>query len=219
MTHKLRIDIVSDVVCPWCIIGYRQLMKALEIVGDQVEPDFFWHPFELNPDMPPEGENSGEHIQRKYGSTVEQSAQARQRIADAGAALGFDFSYTPESRIYNTFKAHLLLSWVGKDMGGAKQTELKLALFAAYFQQGRDVSDSDVLLDVAESIGLDREQAAAKLIDVDHAARVRAEQHFWRERDINGVPAIIFAEKFMVPGAQDAETFAQVIRKVIAAPA
>ncbi len=219
MTQKLRIDIVSDVVCPWCIIGYRQLVKALEIVGDEVEPDILWHPFELNPDMPPEGENSGEHIQRKYGSTAEQSAQARQRIAAAGTALGFEFNYSPDARIYNTFKAHLLLSWVGKDLGGAKQTELKLALFAAYFQQGRDVSDSEVLLNVAQSVGLDREEARAKFTDVDHAVRVRAEQNFWRERDINGVPAIIFAEKFMVPGAQDAETFAQVIRKVIAAPA
>ena len=215
MAHKLRIDIVSDVACPWCIIGYRQVLKALEAVGSEVEAETHWHPFELNPDMPPEGEDSAEHIMRKYGTTKEQSQQNRDRMAGIGEALGFDFNFSPESRVRNTFKAHLLLSWVGEEMGPAKQTELKMALFEAYFQQHADVNDDDVVLDIAESVGLDRETAKAKLTDIDHTVRVRAEQNMWRERDINAVPAIIFDGKFMVPGAQDAETFERVIRKVI----
>ena len=215
MTRKLRIDIVSDVVCPWCIVGYKQVRKALDIVGD-VDAEFHWHPFELNPDMPPEGENSGEHIARKYGRTVEQSAQARAHMAKAGEDAGYTFNFTPDSRIYNTFEAHLLLAWAGQEFGPEKQTELKMALFDAYFQQGKDVSDEAVLLDIAGSIGLDCDTAKAKLSDIDHITTVRAEQTMWRERDINGVPAIIFDESYMVPGAQDAETFARVIRNVMA---
>lgn len=216
MTHKLRIDIVSDVACPWCIIGYRQVQKALDAIGGEVETETYWHPFELNPDMPPEGENSGDHIARKYGTTKEQSQKNRERMAGIGEALGFEFNFGPESRVRNTFKAHLLLGWVGEKMGPAKQTELKMALFKAYFQENADVNDDDMLLDIAESVGLDREEAKAKLTDTDHIVRVRAEQNAWRARDINGVPAIIFDGKFMVPGAQDAETFERVIRKVIA---
>ncbi len=215
MAHKLRIDIVSDVACPWCIIGYKQVQKALANLGDDVDAETHWHPFELNPDMPPEGENSGDHIARKYGTTKEQSRQTRERMAGVGAELGFDFNFTPESRVRNTFKAHLLLSWVGADMGPAKQTELKMAFFKAYFQDNADLNDSDIVLDIAASIGLDREAAKAKLTDTGHIAAVRAEQNMWRERDINGVPAIIFDGKYMVPGAQDAETFERVIRNVM----
>ena len=215
MSRKLRIDIVSDVVCPWCIIGYMQVRRALDSIGD-VEAEFHWHPFELNPDMPPEGENSTDHIARKYGRTAEQSARARSHMAQAGAAAGYSFNFTPDSRIYNTFKAHLLLAWAGMAFGPDRQTELQMALFAAYFQQGRDVSDESVLLDIVEAVGLDRTQASAKLADTGHIAAVRAEQAIWRERDIQGVPAIIFGGAYMVPGAQDAETFARVIREVLA---
>ena len=212
--HALKIDIVSDVVCPWCIIGYKQLQKALEIVGDEVEPHITWHPFELNPQMVPEGEAISEHVARKYGASAEQSAANRQRLKETGERLGFAFQYGPGMRIYNTFKAHQLLTWAGDTHGGEAQTRLKLALFTAYFQDNCDVSDEEVLLDVVEQVGLDPEAGREILNDPDNEAEVRAHLDHWIEQGISGVPAIIFDGKYLVPGAQEAETFVNVIRKV-----
>lgn len=212
--HPLKIDIVSDVVCPWCIIGYKQLQKALDIVGDEVEPQITWHPFELNPQMAPEGEDISEHVARKYGASAEQSAANRSRLKDTGERLGFAFNHKPDMRIYNTFKAHQLLTWAGDTQGSDAQTRLKLALFAAYFQDNRDVSDEEVLLDVVAAVGLDADEGRAVLNDPDNEAEVRAHLDHWIEQGISGVPAIIFDGKYLVPGAQEAETFVNVIRKV-----
>ena len=212
----LRVDIVSDVVCPWCIIGYKQVEKALTMLDTPVDAEFWWHPFELNTNMPPEGQDVAEHIQQKYGSTPEQSKANRQRLGDIGASLGFEFGQQPNRRIYNTFTAHKLLHIAGHEQGWRKQTELKLGLFVAYFQQGRDVSDEAVLLDVAQSVGLDRDACKAWLADPALAKTVRAEQANWLDQNITGVPAIIFDGRFMVPGAQSSETFTDVIGKVLA---
>ena len=211
---KLRVDIVSDVVCPWCIIGYKQLEKALAELGDEVDADIYWHPFELNPGMPDEGQDAAEHIQQKYGSTPEQAKAGRARIVDAGAALGFQFNYGDGKRVVNTFKAHKLLHWAGNSYGPEKQTELKLAFFKAYFQDNQDVNDEAILLGVAESVGLNRDEAVAQITDEALTNQVRGEQQYWREQNISGVPALIFDQKFMVPGAQDSSTFVNVIRKV-----
>ncbi|GGB63992.1 DsbA family oxidoreductase [Blastomonas aquatica] len=212
--HPLKIDIVSDVVCPWCIIGYKQLRKALEIIGDEVEPQITWHPFELNPQMAPEGEAISEHVARKYGASPEQSAANRSRLQETGDRLGFAFNHSPGMRIYNTFKAHQLLTWAGETQGSDAQTRLKMAFFAAYFQDNRDVSDEDVLLNVVADVGLDPEDGRAVLNDPDNEAAVRSHLDHWIEQGISGVPAIIFDGKYLVPGAQEAETFVNVIRKV-----
>ena len=211
----LRIDIVSDVVCPWCIIGYKQVEKALTMLDTAVDAEFWWHPFELNTNMPPEGQDVAEHIQQKYGSTPEQSRANRERMGEIGASLGFQFGQQPDRRIYNTFKAHKLLHIAGHEQGWRKQTELKLALFAAYFQEGRDVSDEAVLIDVAQSVGLNGDASKAWLADAALTETVRAEQAHWIDQNITGVPAIIFDQQFMVPGAQSAEAFAGVIDKVL----
>lgn len=212
----LRIDIVSDVVCPWCIIGYKQVEQALTMLDTPVDAEFFWHPFELNTHMPPEGQDVAEHIQQKYGSTPEQSKANRQRLGEIGASLGFAFGDQPDRRIYNTFKAHKLLHIAGHERGWREQTQLKLALFEAYFKHNRNVSDDAVLLEVADSVGLDRDACTAWLADEELSKTVRAEQAYWLDQNITGVPAIIFDQKFMVPGAQSAETFAGVIGKVLA---
>ncbi|MFN3820355.1 DsbA family oxidoreductase [Blastomonas sp.] len=212
--HPLKIDIVSDVVCPWCIIGYKQLQKALDIIGDEVETQITWHPFELNPQMAPEGEGISEHVARKYGASAEQSAANRARLKETGERLGFAFNHAPGMRIYNTFKAHQLLTWAGDAHGSDAQTRLKMALFEAYFQDNRDVSDEEVLLDVVAGLGLDPEDGRAVLNDPDNEAAVRAHLDHWIEQGISGVPAIIFDGKYLVPGAQEAETFVNVIRKV-----
>ena len=212
----LRIDIVSDVVCPWCIIGLKQVEKAFGLVGRDLGVETHWHPFQLNPNMPPEGEDTAEHIARKYGSTPEQSRANRQRLSDIGDSVGFAFNYGEGMRIYNTFNAHKLLTIFGSERGWKAQTDLKIALFKAYFQDRRDVSDTEVLCDIAEAQGMDRAVAAAWIADAALTESVRAEMAHWMDQNITGVPAIIFDQKFMVPGAQSAETFADVISKVLA---
>jgi predicted DsbA family dithiol-disulfide isomerase len=211
----LRIDIVSDVVCPWCIIGLKQVEKALTLVGQDIAAETYWHPFELNPNMAPEGEDTAEHIARKYGSTPEQSRINRSRLADIGNSVGFAFNYGEGMRIYNTFNAHKLLTIFGSERGWRAQTALKMALFTSYFQDRRDVSDVDVLCDIAEAQGMDRAVALAWINDAALTTSVRAEMAHWTDQNITGVPAIIFDQKYMVPGAQSAETFADVINKVL----
>jgi predicted DsbA family dithiol-disulfide isomerase len=211
--EKLRIDIVSDVVCPWCIVGFRQLSRALDQTG--VQADIHWHPFELNPQMGPEGENLRDHLARKYGSTVEQSVAARARLTALGAELGFTFAFSDDSRIVNTFSAHRLLDWA-EDSG--RQTDLKLALFDAYFTLGRDVSQRQVLLDAVARAGLDVAAAAAVLDGTDNVARTRARQRFWTERGISGVPSMVFGQKYLVTGAQGEDTYARLVTDMAAAP-
>ncbi|WP_373487713.1 DsbA family oxidoreductase [Blastomonas sp.] len=212
--HPLRIDIVSDVICPWCIIGYKQLEKALAMLGDKVDPTITWHPFELNPGMAPEGQDIGEHVAQKYGANAEQSAGNRARLKEAGDRLGFAFTQAPGMRIYNSFKAHQLLTWAGDVHGSEVQTALQLALFKAYFQDSRDISDEDVLLSIVADVALDPEDGRAVLNDPDNEAAVRAHLGHWIEQGISGVPAIIFDGKYLVPGAQEAETFVNVIEKL-----
>jgi predicted DsbA family dithiol-disulfide isomerase len=210
----ITVDIVSDVVCPWCIIGYRALEVAVGQLGGRAEVVVRWHPFELAPNMPPEGQNVRDYSRERYGATPEQGLASRKRITDIGAALGIDFRFTPESRIYNTRKAHQLLLWSGEQ---GKQTALKMALFDAYFTGQANVSDDAVLLDVAESVGLDRAAATAILSDRRYADAVSAEIEHWVDQNVTGVPAFVINQKYMVPGAQDAETFGRIFDRVLAA--
>ncbi len=209
--HTLRVDIVSDVVCPWCIIGYRQLLKAIELSTLNIELALHWHPFELNPQMPEQGQNLREHLAGKYGTTPEQSRDARARLTELGDSLGFRFDYFDEMRMVNTFRAHQLLHWAGT-LG--QQTELKLALFNGFFSERKDVSRVEVLVSTAADIGLDPEMARAVLDDGRYASAVRAEQKLWLSRNVHAVPTFIFNERFLVPGAQDAETLVKVLAKV-----
>lgn len=220
MTEKVTIDIWSDVMCPWCVIGYKNLEAALASLEGEIEADIRWLPFELNPDMPPEGEESRAHIARKYGRTPEQAEAGRTMMAERAAAAGFPFDYTgpgdpPRSMLWNTFDAHKLLKWALDTAGAKAQTRLKLALFAAHFQQRRNVGNRDVLLDVVEEQGLDRAAAMAALDDPQVAAEVRAEEQLAFDNNVSGVPAMVIDRKFIVPGAQDPETYANVLRKVV----
>lgn len=206
MTAPLRIDIVSDVMCPWCVIGYRQLAASLEATGTEYELQ--WHPFELNPQMPAEGQNMREHIIEKYGSTPEQSEQSRQKMTSLGKELGFAFNFSPEFRMHNTFNAHQLLHWA-REQG--RVHDLKMALFAAHFTDGRDLSDISVLADVAAEIGLDREEALALLQDQSHAEEVRAHQAFWLKQGVQGVPAVVFDQQYLVTGAQGVDNYMRIL--------
>ena len=208
-TKPVQIDIISDVMCPWCIVGFRQLEQALG--ATDTSAFIRWHPFELNPAMPEEGQNLTEHIAEKYGASAEQSAQNRTQLKAIGADLGIDFQFTPESRIVNTFAAHQLLDWAQE---AGLQHPLKLALFEAHFTEGRDVSQNDVLVDVATTVGLDANAAREVLESATHATATRARQQFWTERGISGVPAVVFDGKYLLTGAQGAQTYAQMLEKV-----
>ncbi|AXI41826.1 DsbA family oxidoreductase [Sulfitobacter sp. SK011] len=207
----VQIDIVSDVMCPWCIVGYKQLEQALGMVGAGAY--IRWHPFELNPAMPPEGQNLSAHIAEKYGQTREQSAQNRKMLTDLGAELGFEFNFTPDSRIVNTFAAHQLLDWAQEH---GLQHPLKMALFDAHFTDGKDVSQTDVLVKVAASVGLDPAQAGDVLASGSQAEDTRARQQFWTSRGISGVPSMVFDGRYLLTGAQGAQTYAQMLQKVLA---
>lgn len=214
MTTPLRIDIVSDVMCPWCIIGYRQLQQALGATGtDHV---IHWHPFELNPDMPAGGQDMHEHIAEKYGSTPEQSEQSRRQMTELGAELGFDFRFTDSTRMHNTFNAHQLLHWA--DEQGRKH-DLKMALFTAHFTDGRNLSDATVLADIAGEIGLDTTEALAVVNDQRFAADVRAQQNFWIEQGIRGVPSMVFDRQHLVTGAQGVESYITILEQLSPQPA
>ncbi|ASJ75533.1 DsbA family oxidoreductase [Granulosicoccus antarcticus] len=205
----MKIDIVSDVVCPWCIIGYRQLQQALEATG--IEAEIHWHPFELNPDMPAEGEALRDHVMRKYGSSAEESEANRSRLVSIGAELDIDFKFDDTSHIRNTFDAHQLMHWA--DTLGRKN-DLKQALFQAYFTEQLDVSDRQVLIDKAVSLGLDKEEATAVLEDQRYAETVRSNEQLWVSRGIQGVPAVILGEKYLLSGAQGVENFSAALKQV-----
>ena len=209
----VRVDIVSDVVCPWCVIGFGQFQRALAQATRPPAVDIHWQPFELNPDMPPEGENLREHLARKAGITAEQSRAARQQLTALGEDLGFSFHFTDDMRIANTFRAHQLLHWAA---GHGRQTELKLALFRAYFTRGEDISDSDTLLHAAASVGLPADEARAVLEDGRYADAVRRGERQWLEREIRGVPAFVFNQRFAVLGAQEPQAFLRVFERLAA---
>ncbi|WP_201509024.1 DsbA family oxidoreductase [Psychrobacter alimentarius] len=205
----LRIDIVSDVVCPWCVIGYRQLAEALKQTNTAYS--IHWHPFELNSNMPSEGQNLREHIIEKYGSTKEESDASRERMTAAGREVGFEFDFNDDTRMHNTFNLHQLLHWA--DQQGCMH-ELKQALFEAHFTHNRNISDINVLADIAAETGLDRSEALAVLEGQFFAKEVRAEEQHWQQQGIQSVPAIIFNERHLVSGAQGVDNYVSILEQL-----
>lgn len=210
---RLRIDFVSDVVCPWCAIGLTSLEQALLRLDGEVRAELHFQPFELNPQLPAEGEGIAEHLQRKYGLSDAQLADNQERIRQRGAELGFAFDFNARSRIWNTFDAHRLLHWAGLE---GRQRVLKHALLRAYFGEGRNVSDRDTLVAIVEGAGLDAERARAILASDDYAAEVREAEQFFLRNGINGVPAIIIERKHLISGGQPPEVFERALRQIAA---
>lgn len=209
--QPLQIDFVSDVTCPWCAIGFSSLKQALERLGDTVDPRIAVHPFELNPDMAPGGEDLVDYLGKKYGRTPEQIAEAQAMIHERGATVGFEFG--SRARVYNTFDAHRLLHWAGIE---GKQVPLKLALLKAYHTDGKDPSQHDTLIDAAQSVGLDAAQAREVLESGRFADEVRAEQQEYRAMGIQSVPAVIFNGRYLVSGGQPVEVFERAIGEIVA---
>jgi len=211
MSQPLTIDFVSDIACPWCAIGLSSLQLALARLGDAVDAQIVVHPFELNPQMGPEGEAIVDYLGKKYGRTPEQIAQTQEMIRERGASVGFNFG--PRNYVYNTFDAHRLLHWAGLE---GKQLPLKLELLRAYHSEGRDPSNHDVLVAAAQAVGLDADAARNVLQSGDYADEVRAEEEEFQSHGIQSVPAIIFNRRYLVSAGQPVETFEQVIQQILA---
>lgn len=213
MTPPLSIAIVSDVVCPWCVIGIRSLEAALDRLGDAVAAEITLHPFELNPDMAREGENVDEHIARKYGRAPGEGGAVRDEIKRRAAEVGFAMNSGPDSRIWNTFDCHRLLHWAGE---AGRQREMNQALFAAHFSAGRDMGDHQVLAEAAFAAGLDAIEAAALLASDRYASEVRGEEAYWRREGISAVPTFIINGKYVIAGGHPPEAFERALSKIAA---
>ncbi|WP_027818747.1 DsbA family oxidoreductase [Paraburkholderia bannensis] len=209
----LQIDFISDIACPWCAIGLSSLLRALENLGDAVDARIAVHPFELSPDMPAGGASLVDYLGKKYGRTPEQIAETQEAIRERGASVGFTFG--PRTRVYNTFDAHRLLHWAGLE---GKQLALKLALLRAYHGDCQDVSDDDVLVQAAQSAGLDGDAARRVLQNGTYADDVRAEEAQVQQMGIQSVPAIVFNQQYLISGGQPVETFENAIRQILAEP-
>ena len=210
---KMRIDFVSDVSCPWCVIGLKSLETALGRLAPAIEAELHFQPFELNPKMPAEGQNIVEHIAEKYGSTPAQSQANRTAIRDRAAAFGFDMRMGETSRIYNTFDAHRLLHWAELE---GRQAALKEALFDAYFTEGRNPGDHDTLVSIAGRVGLDEARARAVLASGEFAAEVRERERFYTGQGIHAVPAVVINDRHLISGGQPPEVFEQALRQIAA---
>jgi predicted DsbA family dithiol-disulfide isomerase len=211
MSTPVKIDFVSDVSCPWCVIGLKSLETALKSLKGEVTVDLHFQPFELNPQMSAEGQDITEHIAQKYGSSPADIARNGENIRARGAELGFEFNMQKRGRIYNTFDAHRLLHWAEIE---GKQEALKNALFSAYFTEGRNPSDHAVLLDVVQKVGLDAARASAILESNEFAAEVREREKYYADRGIRAVPSVIINDQHLIQGGQPAEVFESALRQL-----
>ena len=210
----LRIDFVSDVVCPWCAIGLAALEQALARLPDTVDVEFHVRPFELNPQIAPEGQDIAEHLTRKYGMSPEQLTAARANIQSRGTEVGFTFG--DRHRTWNTFDAHRLLHWSGI---AGRQRDLKRALLQAYHADGENVSDHATLVRIAAAAGLDAERVAAILATGEYSEEVRADEQLFVRSGINSVPAIIIDQQHLISGGQPVEVFERALREILAGKA
>jgi predicted DsbA family dithiol-disulfide isomerase len=213
MSQTIKLDVVSDVVCPWCIIGYKRLEQAIRELGIEDRIELEWQPFELNPHMPLEGQNLREHLAEKYGTTKEDSIRAREQLTQLGQEVGFTFDYSDEMRMLNTFEAHNLLEYA-KEQG--KQTDLKLRLFSTFFGEGKDISNRDVLANELAAVGLDSGSAITRLDEPSARLEVQQAEDTWKNLGISSVPTVVFNRQSALTGAQPVEVYKQVLQELLA---
>ncbi|WEK47503.1 MAG: DsbA family oxidoreductase [Candidatus Andeanibacterium colombiense] len=217
---RVAVDIWSDVMCPWCAIGYTQFARALKELEGEIDVEIRWMPFELNPDMPLEGRSQAEHLAAVYDRSEEEVAEMRARLLEVAQAAGFPMAYEgegggPTPMMWNTFEAHKLLRWALTVEGMEAQTALSLALFRAHFQQRRQIGKRSVLLDVAENLGFDRRELEEALDEEALGIAVRLEEQRAREANITSVPSFIVNGRYLIPGAQEPEVYRETLRKVV----
>lgn len=209
---KLKIDIVSDVVCPWCAIGYKRLSQAIEELKLEDKVEVSWHPFELNPEMPREGQNVDKYLMNKYGLSEERLKQTRNNVTELGKEAGFKFDYFKEMKKVNTFNAHILLDYA-KEFN--KQTELKVRLQNAYFGERKDVSNREVLFEELQAVGLNAQEAMTRLDDPKAIKHVEDEEKFWRDQGVYAIPTIIFDNKIAQVGADEVTTYKEILTEML----
>jgi predicted DsbA family dithiol-disulfide isomerase len=212
MNEKIKIDIVSDIVCPWCTIGFKRLEKAIIALDIEDQVAITWQPFELNPNMPVQGQNVTEHISEKYGATLEQQKASKKNMTEVGAELDFKFDYFDEMRMVNTFDAHILLEYAGTF---DKQTELKMRFTTAFFSERKDVSNRDILKQALLDVGLNAEEGIAKLENETARNKIRTKQEYWKSLGVNSVPTIVFNRKSALTVVQPIATFKEVLNELI----
>jgi predicted DsbA family dithiol-disulfide isomerase len=215
MQTRMKIDFVSDIACPWCAIGLKALEQALTRVGDEISFDLHFQPFELNPQMPAQGQDIVEHLTQKYGTTAAEQERNREAIRQRGAELGFVFDTQKRTHVYNTFDAHRLLHWSEAE---GKQQALKMALLEAYFTEGRNPSDHAVLVEVAAKVGLDADRARSILASDEFALQVREREQFYHGQGIHAVPSVIINDRHLIQGGQPVELFERALRQIASEP-
>jgi predicted DsbA family dithiol-disulfide isomerase len=211
---KVKIDVVSDVACPWCAVGYNTLMQALEsLTADGIDVELMFQPFELNPTMGPGGQDAIEYLSKKYGNPPDKVRENQRRIIARAAEVGFMFHPDGRKRVYNTFNGHRLLHWAAQECGADAQRKLKYELLTTYFTLAVSMDDAENLLDAVERAGLDR-QRAQEVLDKDlFAADVRATEQRFTDMGIHSVPSVIVNEQYLLQGAQPADAYADAIRQ------
>ena len=210
----MKIDFVSDIACPWCAVGLNALEIALQRIGADIPVELHFQPFELNPQMGPEGQDAVEHLSAKYGIGPEQIARNQAAIRERGAAVGFSFG--TRGRVWNTFDAHRLLHWAGEEGPEGAQRLLKHALLQAYHGQGQNPSDAEVLLEAARTAGLDEARAREVLRSDEFSTEVRQAETFWQQAGIRSVPSVVVNDRHLIQGGQPPEVFEQALRQIAA---
>ena len=216
---QLAVDVWSDVMCPWCAVGWTQFAKAVDELEGEIAVEVRWMPFELNPDLPPEGKEQASHLAEVYGRSPEEVAAMRAQMQATAARVGFPMEWAgegeePPAMMWNTFGAHKLLRWALAERGPETQSCLSEALFRAHFQQRRNVSDREVLLDLAEAEGFDRAMAGEALDDEALAIATRMEEERGRQAGINSVPSFVVDGKYLIQGAREPGEYAHMLRQV-----
>jgi predicted DsbA family dithiol-disulfide isomerase len=217
MSVKMKIDFVSDVACPWCAVGLGALEQAIARLGDEVNVELQFQPFELNPDMPPGGQDLDEHLTEKYGSTPEQRVEIRDTIRLRGEEVGFSFSAEGRGRIYNTLDSHRLLHWAKYTGRPGSQYALKKALLEAYQGRAENIESPEVLLAAVAQVGLPVGQARAILQSKEYETEVRALEEFYRRAGIHAVPAVIINDRHLISGGQPTDVFERALREIAVA--
>lgn len=208
---NLQIDIVSDIACPWCAIGYARLQQAMDRLANDISFQIQWQAFELNPDASGDGQPILQALSKKYGRSPQEMEAAQADMMRIAEGLGLNFSRMQERYTRNTFDGHRLVKWAGES---GRQTEMKMALFDAYFGHAANIADHDVLRAQAESIGLDGDQTRELLASDRYADQVRQEEAYWQQAGVTGVPAFIINQRYMISGAQEPDTLEAALRKI-----
>jgi predicted DsbA family dithiol-disulfide isomerase len=198
----MQIDIISDVICPWCFIGKKRFEAALAARPD-VKPEVRWHPFELNPDLPAQGADRQEYMALKFGGP-ERAKEVYEPVVTAAKSLGLDIDFDAIERVPNTVKAHCLIHWA--DEAGWQDQMVDL-LFEAYFVRLLDIGDDEVLVSLAGEAGLDQDEVRRKLAAGDDLNLIRTRARKVREQGVSGVPCFVFEQRYPLAGAQEPDVF------------